>query len=104
VPGQPFDDRKEPTVTTDRLVDKARNAARRGEGQAKQAAGRASGDESLRARGLLDEAVADVRQVAGKSKELIQDAGDKVGRAARGASAKARESARGTRDRLKRPR
>lgn len=54
--------------------DKIGNAAQKLAGKGKEAAGQASGDESLKAEGKGDQAAADVKQAGEKVKDAFKDA------------------------------
>jgi uncharacterized protein YjbJ (UPF0337 family) len=78
-------------VATNRPTSKAKNGAHRTKGKVKQTVGRATRDDGMRARGIADEAVADLKEAAGKARTMVRDASEKAG-----------EMARDVRDRLKR--
>ena len=54
------------------LDDKIRNATEDGSGKVKEAAGKASGDESLQAEGQKDQASADLKQAGEKVKDAFK--------------------------------
>ncbi len=54
------------------LGDKIRNAATKRSGQAKEAAGKASGDDRLRAEGRGEQVKADLKQAAEKVKDAFK--------------------------------
>jgi uncharacterized protein YjbJ (UPF0337 family) len=53
--------------------DKARNAAEKAKGKAKEATGSATGDDDLRERGRADQKKADVKQAGEKVKDAVKD-------------------------------
>ena len=55
-----------------RARNKARNKAQELKGQAKEAAGRASGDQRLEAEGRADQAKANLKQAAEKVKDAFR--------------------------------
>jgi uncharacterized protein YjbJ (UPF0337 family) len=55
-----------------RAGNKARNKAQELKGQAKEAAGRASGDQRLEAEGRADQAKANLKQAAEKVKDAFR--------------------------------
>jgi len=54
------------------LSDKMANAVEGATGKAKEAAGKASGDESLEAEGRVDQGKADVKQAGEKVKDAVK--------------------------------
>ncbi len=54
--------------------DKIGNAAQKLAGKGKEAAGQASGDESLKAEGRSDQASADIKQAGEKVKDAFKNA------------------------------
>ncbi|HEU5333539.1 MAG TPA: CsbD family protein [Actinocrinis sp.] len=54
--------------------DKAKNAAEKGKGKIKEAAGHATGDKVLEAEGKGDQAKGDLKQAGEKVKDAAQDA------------------------------
>ena len=61
------------------IDDKVENAAERAAGHGKEAAGAATGNESLRAKGRGQKTKADIKDAG----EQVKDAGRKVGKAAK---------------------
>ncbi len=55
------------------MGDKIKNAADQAAGKAKEAAGKATGNEDLEARGHADQATADVKQAGEKAKDTATD-------------------------------
>ncbi len=55
------------------MGDKIKNAADQAAGKAKEAAGKATGNEDLEARGYADQATADVKQAGEKAKDTAKD-------------------------------
>ncbi|MCX4751498.1 CsbD family protein [Kitasatospora sp. NBC_01287] len=53
--------------------DKARNLAEKGKGKAKEAVGKAVGNERLTAEGKADQAKGDVKQAGEKIKDAFKD-------------------------------
>jgi uncharacterized protein YjbJ (UPF0337 family) len=54
------------------MGDKIANAAQDAKGKAKEAAGRATNDDTLEAEGKADQAKADVKQAAEKAKDAFK--------------------------------
>ncbi len=88
-------------MATKRPVNKVKNDAHRAKGKVKQTTGRVTHDDALRARGFADEAVADIREMAEKARELVEGVGNKAGRAMRDTRDKAGEIGQETREKLK---
>ncbi len=59
------------------IQDKAENAMEKLSGKAKEAWGKATGDEDLEARGQGDQAAADVKQAAEHAKDAAKDITDR---------------------------
>ncbi len=57
--------------------DKAENTAQKMKGKAKEAWGKATGDEDLEARGQGDQAAADVKQAGEHAKDAAKDVFDR---------------------------
>ncbi len=59
-------------------TDKIKGAANETMGKVKQGVGAAVGSDKMRAEGVVQEAKGDLQQAAGKAKEAVKDAVDKV--------------------------
>jgi uncharacterized protein YjbJ (UPF0337 family) len=55
------------------LEDKARNLGQQVEGKVKEATGKATGDDSTRAEGELDQSEADLKQAGEKVKDAFKE-------------------------------
>jgi uncharacterized protein YjbJ (UPF0337 family) len=60
-------------------ADKIKGYANEATGKAKQSAGKAIGNDRLRASGVAQEIKGDAQKAVGKAKGAIKDAADKVG-------------------------
>jgi uncharacterized protein YjbJ (UPF0337 family) len=72
-------------VATNRPTNKVKTQTQKAKGKVKQTVGRATHDNGMRASGIADEAKAEIKEVAGKAREIVKDAGEKVGDMARDA-------------------
>jgi uncharacterized protein YjbJ (UPF0337 family) len=53
-------------------IDKAKNSAQRAKGKVKEAAGRVTGDDKLRAKGKADQMKGDLKQAGEKVKDALR--------------------------------